>query len=343
MRSSLRNARALLAALAVLVTTPLLSFASGTATAPTPPTPPTAPSAAESASPSKGWLGVYSQERTDDLRDGLDYKGDGVLIDGVVDGSPAEKAGIKKGDVLVRFNGQAIDSPDELQNAVRAAKGGAKIEVELVRAGKTMKVSPTLDSRPTRMSMTWSDDAPRARVISPGRTYLSIPAPDLSSLAELGGTGRARLGVRLQDLNSDLAAYFSVPDGKGVLIVEVEKDSPASRAGLKSGDVILKVGDHDTFDSDDVVRAIRDQDGKVAISILRRGQKQTVTAEIERPQHVVRIVRDRDVTELEHMHVMTDMRDGDHHHDSHLQDEMEQLRDEIKALREQLQESQRKE
>jgi serine protease Do len=342
MRSSLRNARALLAALAVLVTTPLLSFASGTATAPTPPTPPAAPSAAESTSPSKGWLGIYSQELTDDLRDGLDYKGDGVLIDGVVDGSPAEKAGIKKGDVLVRFNGQAIDSPDELQNAVRSAKGGSKIEVELVRAGKTLKVSPTLDSRPTRMSMTWSDEAPRARAVSPGRTYLSIPAPDLGGLAELSGMGRARLGVRLQDLNADLATYFSVPDGKGVLIVEVEKDSPASRAGLKSGDVIVKVGDHDTFDSDDVVRAIRDEDGKVAISILRRGQKQTVTAEIERPQHVVRIVRDRDVADLEHMHVMSDMRDGGRH-DSRLQDQMEQLRDEIKALREQLQESQRKE
>jgi serine protease Do len=334
MRPSLRNAGTILTAVAVLIATPLASRA---ASAPAAPAPPAPPASSDGSSASKGWLGVYSQELSDDLREGLDYKGDGVLIDGVVDGSPADKAGIKKGDVLVRFNGQTVDSPDQLQSVVASTKGGTKAEIELVRGGTHVKVSATLDSRPSRMSMTWSNEAPRVRMIAP-------MAPDLEmsgDLADLGNLGRGRLGVRLQDLNADLATYFSVPNGKGVLIVEVEKDSPAARAGLKSGDVIVKVGDHDTFDSDDVVRAVRGEEGRVPISILRRGQKQTVTAEIERPQHVMRIVRDRDLAGLDRLPGMMEMHDGEHHHDSRLQDEMEQLRDEIRALREQL-ENQRK-
>src|SRR5262245_32903703 len=67
------------------------------------------------------WLGVTTQEITGDLRDGLSYSGRGVLVNRVVADSPAERAGIRKGDVIVSFNSRSVDSPDELVDLVRSA------------------------------------------------------------------------------------------------------------------------------------------------------------------------------------------------------------------------------
>src|SRR5262245_10572210 len=71
------------------------------------------------------WLGVNTQEVSDELRDGLDLRGDGVLVTAVVAGSPAERAGIRKGDVLTSFNGRSIESPSELFDAVRSENVGS--------------------------------------------------------------------------------------------------------------------------------------------------------------------------------------------------------------------------
>ena len=114
---------------------------------------------------------------------------------------------------------------------------------------------------------------------------------DLGGPGMWGGMGRGRLGVRVESLNRDLGSYFGVPDGKGVLIVEVMKDTPAEKAELKAGDVITRVGERAVEDPEDLVRALPEDAGKVTLTVVRKGAKRTVQAELDRPERVVRIRR----------------------------------------------------
>ena len=99
--------------------------------------------------------------------------------------------------------------------------------------------------------------------------------------------GGAWLGVHLLDLNEQLGDYFGVEDGDGVLVTEVEEDSPAERAGLKAGDVITGLDDQTVTDSDDLVKAIRrhEEGDTVTVHFLRRGKKKHVRVKLgERPE-----------------------------------------------------------
>jgi len=146
----------------------------------------------------------------------------------------------------------------------------------------------------------------------------------------LPGVGRGRLGVELQDLNPDLGGYFSVPDGKGALIVSVVEGSVAAQAGLKSGDVIVKIGDRAVEDADDAARAIRQSEGSTPIDVMRKGKRMTLTANVERRQHVHREVVRMNLDDL------PGMGDDMHRMNSDLRREMDDLKRQIHELSEQL-------
>jgi C-terminal processing protease CtpA/Prc len=352
-----------LATIAVLAIAPAaVSFASPDADAPRVPS-----SEERETSSSRAWLGVFTQELSDDLRDGMDYRGEGVLVNRVLEGSPAEKAGIEKGDVIVSVNDKSVRDPEQLYEAVHSLHSGDRARIEIVRDGKHQTLNATLSSRAETRDRSESGDRSDSGDRSESREYASPDGsrrvvireapegmlkdmPGLKSLGDLDqmpnmeflnglpGMGRGRLGVMLQNLNPDLGSYFSAPDGKGALIVEVVKDSPAARAGFKPGDVILKVGDHGVYDTEDVVKALREEEGKVAITVLHKGQKQTLTAELPE-QRMARVMRG---------HGAMGMDDGDAnervrierapHGDSQLHDELQQLRDEVRKLREEIKE-----
>jgi membrane-associated protease RseP (regulator of RpoE activity) len=92
---------------------------------------------------------------------------------------------------------------------------------------------------------------------------------------------RPRLGVQLQDLNSDLAEALGVK-GKGVLVTEVVDDTPAEKAGLKAGDVITRVDGKIVEDSGDLRSALREAEGEVSVTVVRRGQTRNLTADVGR-------------------------------------------------------------
>lgn len=311
------------------------------------------------------WLGVTTQSIDDELRDGMDFKGSGVLVNDVVDGSPAERAGLHQGDVIVSFNGESVESPEDLQSLVRNAHPGDHVRIEIQRERQRQTLNATLGERSdvTRVRTRDEDES--------GDEDNDTPTPDmeklnksmekmnrsmdkakidldlskirmdaLKNLADMPIPGRGRLGVQLQDLDGDLGSYFSVPQGKGALVVEVEKESPASRAGIKAGDVILKVDDDEVEDSNDAAQAIRQHEGKVNLVIMRRGSRQTLTAELSPRARVQRIVRGHgpmmyEVPMLPEAPVTPEAPRS--REVSRLHREMQQLREEIQQLREELQ------
>jgi serine protease Do len=287
----------------------------------------------ETKSESHTWLGVGTQSLSDELRDGMSYKGNGVLVNQVIDEGPAAKAGVKEGDVIISLNGTTVNSPDELRDAVRAAKPNDKAKLDISRDGKRMTLPVTLGERTTTSYSTREEDGDESGPMVFKMDGM-MPKIDMKELPLVTMPGRGRLGVQLQDLNADLGGYFGVPNGKGALIVEVSKDSPASRAGMKAGDVITKVDDQVVEGSDDAASAIREREGKVAFTIVRKGQKQTITADIERRADVQRVYRGRMPMSVQIAPMAPEP--PYEHRTSELQKQMQELRDEIRQLREEL-------
>ncbi|HTM56775.1 MAG TPA: PDZ domain-containing protein, partial [Candidatus Udaeobacter sp.] len=108
---------------------------------------------AESSNPEshRGWLGVSTQTLDGDLREGLDYKGDGVLVNSVMDGSPAERAGLHQGDVIIQFDGRDVDSPERLRELVRGTHSGERVRLEVARGSRRETLSVTLGELPGEM------------------------------------------------------------------------------------------------------------------------------------------------------------------------------------------------
>jgi serine protease Do len=248
-----------------------------------------AAAAPEAPKAEEAWLGVYTQTLTAELKEGLNYNGNGALVSRVVEGSPAEKAGVKKGDVIVGFGSATVASSDDLSRAAGKTKVGQVVSVAIVRDGARRSLSAKLAARPAE-DLEWSESptAPRSKGDGDFEFMLDDLAPGLAMFSG----GRGRLGVRVEDLNPDLGAYFGVPTGKGALVVEVLKDTPAERAGLKAGDVITKAGDSKVEDSGDLVRALREADKKVSLTVMRKNASRTIESELREAQHVFRYRHD---------------------------------------------------
>src|SRR4029077_10596732 len=130
----------------------------------------------------RAWLGVYSQEFTAALRDGLDYKGDGVLVNRVVPQSPADRAGLRNGDVIVRLNSRPVRTPEDLSNLVQAGRPGQSVALEIVRDGERRTLNAKLAARPSDDDQTWVRDRGDDRGEDPeARAVPEAPdAPDMS-------------------------------------------------------------------------------------------------------------------------------------------------------------------
>jgi serine protease Do len=305
----------------------------------------------------KAWLGVYSQEFTDALRDGLDYKGEGVLVNRVVPQSPADRAGLRKGDVIVRLNSRMVRTPEDLSNLVQAENPGRSIALEIVRNGEKRTLNATLAARPSEEDRTWA----RSRSDEDGEGFETPEAPEVPETPDMSDlpdspavpefkgrlprtfhfenlprdfqgmfTGRGRLGVRLEDLNPDLAGALGSPGGKGALVLEVIKDTPAERAGLKAGDIITSIGSKKVYDSGDVIEALRGADQKVALSVVRRGSSRTLEAQLDPETRTM--FRSQDGPLGDRIRIQNRLDDGD------LREQMRQLREEMKQLRDQMRE-----
>jgi C-terminal processing protease CtpA/Prc len=209
----------------------------------------------------QGWLGVEIRDLTAKTAKKKNLKTEeGALVAKVTEKSPAETAGIKDGDVIVEFNGHTIYDSDDLTKAVRRTKPGTNVPVVVQRDSEKKTLQVTIGKM--------KHDPWRVFGFAPKAT----PAPHIRIMQR-----SSSYGLSLQDLNQQLGEYFGAPDGKGVLVQEVEKESDAAKAGFSAGDIIVRIGTETIQDIEDVHEALGEykEGEKAEVEVLRRGSKKT--------------------------------------------------------------------
>ncbi|HEX6334992.1 MAG TPA: PDZ domain-containing protein [Flavisolibacter sp.] len=194
----------------------------------------------------------------------------GAEIKSITKGGGAEKAGLKKGDIITKLGSKKIETSDDVTSAIRAQKPGEKLTVTFLRDGKEQTVTAELGK--------WKGI--RMNAVEMPNVIAGEMAPTLRGFENgFGGvytpfTGRPKLGLSIQDTE----------DGKGVKVLEVDDDSNAAKAGIRENDVILAIDDKDVKGTDDVTRTLRDSREKFTFNfkILRDGKEQTVEVKMPR-------------------------------------------------------------
>lgn len=224
---------------------------------------------------SSGWLGVTIAEVTAEKARELRLPAErGVLVTDVEENSPAAKAGLRANDVITEYNGQRVEGTAQFRRMVRETPAGRTVQLTLWRDGRSQTVSVELGS--------WQDQfRQRFRVVEPN---LELRVPRMEIFREFF-PGTPVLGIVGEDLSGQLAEYFGVPDGEGVLVREVRSGSPAEKAGLKAGDVILRVDNERVRTLAELREKLRSprEEKTVKLDVLRRGQSLSLNVVIEPP------------------------------------------------------------
>lgn len=193
----------------------------------------------------RGWLGVQIQGLDEDLAAslGLD-RPRGALVSSVQPGSPAEKAGIRRGDVVLSFDGQPIEKVGQLSRAVAAVEAGQRSEIVVWRDGQEQRLTAEIGTMPT---------GDEVAAVEP----------------EAEGTDQPRLGLALAPLTPAQRQELGVADQPGgVLVTEVVPGGPADAKGIAPGDVILSVDKEPVREPSDVVAAVRKAHGEGRKTVL---------------------------------------------------------------------------
>ncbi len=232
---------------------------------------PTAALGGSSDPHSGSYLGVHIEEVSQQTASALKLNdASGALIAYVDQDGPACKAGLKSNDVVVAFNGSKVQGPEQLQDMIHATAAGKTVNLTVVRDGQKKDISVALGAWPNAMA--------HARNLAPvpymgfAPPSIKVPDVDVPSFTTLA----SRHGLVVESMCPQLADYFGVPHGQGVLVRSVEKGSPAEAAGLKAGDVIVKVNNETVHDMADWRRAMHVRAGKVPVSVVRDKHEQTL-------------------------------------------------------------------
>lgn len=196
----------------------------------------------------------------------------GVVITSVAEGSPAEKAGLRRGDVVLEYNGQAVQGVEQFIRLVRETPVGRSVTLKVNRDGTVLAIQATIGT-----CQNCTPFGPLGRFRVPDVQVWSFPH-DLPGVFTFWRSGM--LGIEAEALESQLAEYFGVQEG--VLIRSVKPDSPAAKAGLRAGDVIIKAGDKRVAKPREVTEALRSaKGGPLVLTIVRDKREMTVSVTVE--------------------------------------------------------------
>jgi serine protease Do len=189
----------------------------------------------------RGWLGLTSQDITDDIRQILKLKDNqGALVGQIFTGDPADKAGIKIGDVILEIAGQTVKDNRELGRITATMRVGSKVNVKVFRSGKEIT--------------------------------LPIVIAERKDLGEQSSTSEM-FGMTTQEVTPEIAKNFELPKKTGVIITDIKTGGPADEVGLKPGDIILEVNNIEIAGLKEYeIALIAGDKGNALLMLVRRGK-----------------------------------------------------------------------
>jgi len=192
----------------------------------------------------RGWLGVMVQAVTPELAESFGLKeGKGALVGKVEDGSPAEKGGIKKGDIIIKFEGREIKEMSELPRIVAGTPVGKKVDIVIFRNGKEKTLKVKIGKMPEEKKVAFEKGKEK------------------------------NLGMTVQELTPEIANRLGLNDEEGVIVSSVEPDGPADEAGVRKGDVIKELNRKPVRNMDDFLREIKKaKPDENILLFIRRGE-----------------------------------------------------------------------
>jgi S1-C subfamily serine protease len=220
----------------------------------------------------RGWLGVRII-MNDEKR---------VEIIEVEKDSPAELAQLEKDDIVLKFDGQDIENTEALAHMIRMRKPGESVTITVERDGKVQDVDVILGEY-TEEDAREEFERKFPRLFSRPEREFRVPEKIEPEIYRWGFEQRKYIGVFIDELNEDLSKFFGVEEGKGLLIARIEKNSPAEKAGLKVGDVIIKADGNRVETTRELSELIQDKkkDDTITVEFLRDKKKQTVDVKVE--------------------------------------------------------------
>ncbi|MHC4986944.1 MAG: PDZ domain-containing protein [Planctomycetota bacterium] len=191
----------------------------------------------------RGYVGVGMQSIDPEMVDFFKLENNkGVLITSVTEDSPADKAGLEKDDVVIRVDNKKIEDPQDLKNIVGFTAPETEVEFTIIRGGKEKKV------------------------------MVKVGSMQDSELADTSDLGK-KFGLTVATIDEEIADQYNVEEGKGVVVVEVKSGSPAVRAGIRKGMVILEVNRTEVNTVGEFNEAIAEsEDSKKALLLVRTGR-----------------------------------------------------------------------
>ncbi len=190
---------------------------------------------------SRGWLGISIQDVTEDIAKAMKLKETtGALIADVFEGDPADKAGLKAGDVIVEINGKPVKNSHELLMLVAAFTVGEKVDVRVIREGQVKRFSVTIAERKEKDEL---------------------------------AAGSGHFGMKVRDITPDIARRLGLPEQTGVIVVAVQEGSTADEAGIRPQDIILQINWVNITSSKDYEREILKASGREVVLLkIKRGR-----------------------------------------------------------------------
>lgn len=186
----------------------------------------------------RGWLGISIQEVTPGLAKEFGIKeNSGALVSDVLEKSPAEIGGLKRGDVIIRYQGRPVDNPGHLRNSVVETPVGTRVKLIVIRDKKEFPLEILIEEQPKNMA---SSDKTEENGLREKKENLT--------------------GMNVKNLTHELAQQFNVPFRKGVVVTQINPGSPADNSGLQQGDLILEINRiiiRNTADYDQIVNPVK--------------------------------------------------------------------------------------
>ena len=217
----------------------------------------------------------------------------GVVVQSIDHDGPACKAGMQTNDVIVSVNGASVNNAQEMVQIMQGLAAGSVANVGIVRDGKSQSMKVTLGSR---KSWVTPHAAPMPNNYDTRSSVGSLPPVPFSTDVDvpLMMPASARRGIVVESLTTQLAEFFGVPGGQGVLVRNVQRGSLGATAGFKAGDVIVKNGAEPVRDLADWRRSMSISSGKTSFHIIRDKREQLVEMVLPGPAGELRLGEDWD-------------------------------------------------